>query len=115
MKRRLDIINFKNTKVWKITDNFELIKNISCTDDAAKLKLKKGISDYRKGFFILCKKDSDYSWVELFDYKYYMNSFCTKFTDIFERKIFPNYFYMLIPDYVYNYILEWGNLSWYSQ
>ena len=104
--RRQGIINFKNTKVQKIIDNLELIINISYIDDAAKLKLKKGISDYRKGFFILRKKDSDYSQVELFDYKCYMNSFCTKFVDIFGRKMCTNYFHMVISDHVYDCILE---------
>ena len=109
--RIIGVINFENNKVRNIIQILEKIIDLSHVDVSVRNKLKNGMSDYRKAWCILRKKEENYAETELIDYKCYMNNFCASFVEVFGRKLFTNYFHMIIADHVCDYMVEWRNLS----
>ena len=44
-----------------------------------------------------------------------MNDYCTSFVEAFGRKLLTNCFHMVIADHVHDCMVEWRNLSRYSE
>ena len=96
-------------------DNFEKILNISIVDTNIRKELNEAVFKYNRSMIIFRKKDADYTPEELLEFKCLSNSFCTINAKIYGRKIFTNYFHMLIANHMHDYMVEWGNLHTYSQ
>ena len=105
----------ENSKVRKIIENLHDIIDSSYVDECKKEDLKEAIDCYNIAFTIVRKNDEDYTAEELLSYKMNMNKFCSTMVQEYGRKIFTNYFHYVITNHLYDYMLEWKNLSRYSQ
>ena len=113
--RRIGVLNVENTKIRKTLDKFYQIIDLSIVCSDTRNPLSSAVWKHDRSMFILRKKEVDYAFEELIEFKCFTNSFCATTSKIYDRKIFTNYCHVLIVNHVCDCIVEWGNLYWHSQ
>ena len=103
--RRIGVLNFQIIKVRKIIDNFDKVLNLSLSSSDVRDKLSDAVLKCNRSMEILRKNDSDCTSEEWFEFKCLSNSFCTTLSRIDGRKIFTNYFNLLIADHIYDHMV----------